>query len=63
MLEREENQTMFSRFLSCNIVSTSMDADVQSRHPFLKDGFKLITRDPMENPRDTIQKFLFILED
>jgi hypothetical protein len=39
-----------------------MDADVQSRHSFLKDGFKLITRDPIENPHDAIQKPLFILE-
>jgi hypothetical protein len=39
-----------------------MDADVQSRHLFLKDEFKLITPDPIENPLDTIQKLLFILE-
>jgi hypothetical protein len=57
--KREESQTMFGRFLSFNIVSTSMDADVQSFHPFLKDGFKLITRDPIEDLHDTIQKLLF----
>jgi hypothetical protein len=45
---------MLSGFLSFTIVSASMDADVQSRHPFLKDGFKLITRDPTENPHDII---------
>jgi hypothetical protein len=60
--KREESQIMFRRFLSFNIVSDSMDADVQSRHPFFKDGFKLIMRDPIENPHDTIQKLMFILE-
>jgi hypothetical protein len=39
-----------------------MATDAQSGRPFLKDGFKLITRDLIENPHDTIQKLLFLLE-
>jgi hypothetical protein len=53
---------MLNRFLSFNTVSASMDADVQSHHRFLKNGFKLLMRDPIENLHDTIQKLMLILE-
>jgi hypothetical protein len=57
-----ENEKMSIRLVSFSVLPRSLDACVQSSKPLIRNGFKFFSRDCIEYPHYTVEKFLFNVE-